>query len=448
MKIIITVIVTAVVLGGLYAGGQWWLWKKAAAEAQGTSVRIEPAKKGDLVEIVSSPGIIQPDERVSISARVSARIAELPIKECDPVKKDDVLIVLDNKDLKAQLKQSEARKAAQEAQIKVSESKIESAKAQIVATQVGLMDAKRDLDRQKKLLASSDVSQSTVDTAQAKVDRVEAELNVARENLEADRRNLTVMQHNLEAAAADITRADDNLSYATIKSPIDGVVTKLNAKVGEVVMTGTMNNPGTVILEVANMSRMLMVARVDETSVANVQIGQKAIVRAPAYPDKLFEGRVHTVALAHTDDRDGTKYYKVEVLLNTDGKRIQSGLTADVDIETKRHQNVIKVPSQTVLGRSVDSLPVGIRDQAEVDKKKTMAPVVYRLVDGKAIVTPVKIGASDIMYTIIESGLNPGDPIVVGPYKVLESIQHDQKLKEEKAATTQPTTRPAALAAK
>ncbi len=440
MKIVITIIITIAILASLAAGGYWWYTKKSDPQAQGTPVRVEPALRGELIEIVSAPGIIQPDHKVSISARVSARIAELPKKECDPVKKNDVLVVLDSKDLKAQLAQAEARKSAQEAQIKVSEARIESAKAQIVASEVDLADARRDLERQKKLLASSDVSQSTVDSAQAKVDRLVAGLASAKESLEADRRNLLVMHHNLEAAAADISRAEDNLSYATITSPIDGVITKLNAKVGEVVMTGTMNNAGTVILEVADLSQMLMVAKVDETSVANVQVGQTATVRTPAYPDEIFLGKVRTVALAHTDDRDGTKYYKVEILLDTNGKRIQSGLTADVDIETRRHQNVIKIPSQAVLGRSVDSLPVGIRDLPLVDKRKTMAPVVYRFIDDKAVVTPVKIGASDIMYTIIEAGLNPNDRIVAGPYKVLESVQHDQKLREEKAPSTQPAS--------
>ncbi|HEX2972883.1 MAG TPA: hypothetical protein VHP11_11150, partial [Tepidisphaeraceae bacterium] len=96
---------------------------------------------------------------------------------------------------------------------------------------------------------------------------------------------------------------------------------------------------------------------------------------------------------------------------------------------------MLKVPSQAVLGRPVDTLPAGIRDLPEVDKRKTMCPVVYRLVDGKAVVTPVKIGASDVIYTIINSGVKEGDRIVTGPYKALESLQHDQKVKEEQAAS-------------
>ncbi|HEV8291433.1 MAG TPA: efflux RND transporter periplasmic adaptor subunit, partial [Tepidisphaeraceae bacterium] len=257
---------------------------------------------------------------------------------------------------------------------------------------------------------------------------------------------------------AEIARAKDNLSYTVINSPIDGIVTRLNAEVGELVMTGTMNNAGTVIMEVADLSQMLLNARVDETSIADVQVGQKSNVRMEAYRDKTFEGTVVSVALANFDpnmarggggnrfmmgNNDGSKFYKTEILLKTDGQRIFSGLTADVDIETKRWDEVLKIPSQAVLGRAVDELPEGIRDKPEVDKTKTMVPVVYRSMNGKAVVTPVTIGGSDLTHTVIKSGLSEADQIITGPFKVLEAIKHDQQIKEERA-TTRPTTKPAA----
>jgi len=100
---------------------------------------------------------------------------------------------------------------------------------------------------------------------------------------------------------------------------------------------------------------------------------------------------------------------------------------------------VLKVPSQAVLGRRVDELPMKIRDgNPNLDKKKTFAPVVYRLIDGKAVVTPVKVGPSDDTHTVIESGLAGKDRVIVGPFKELEKLKHDQKVKDEKAATTQP----------
>jgi HlyD family secretion protein len=248
------------------------------------------------------------------------------------------------------------------------------------------------------------------------------------------------MSHQVEAARADIDRATDELQYTTIISPIDGLVTMLAAEVGELVVTGTMNNQGTIIMEVADLDVMLFKARMDENSIASVKVGQKSKVRIPAYHDRVFNGVVHTAALANTEEKDGTKYFKVEVLIQNPNQRILSGLTGDVDIETEEHKNVIAVPSQAVLGRPTDDLPAGIRDAPEVDKTRTQQPVVYRFINGKAVVTPVKVGPSDMTHTLIEAGIKEGDVVVIGPYKVLEGLAHDQKLKDEKAAATQPAT--------
>jgi HlyD family secretion protein len=292
---------------------------------------------------------------------------------------------------------------------------------------------------------------------QSKVDGQEADIIGALATLKGEQAGLVVLEHNIEAAEAEIAKARDNLTYATITSPIDGVVTRLNAEVGEVAMMGTMNNAGTMILEVANLSEMVLQARVDETSIADVKVGQRAKVRMEAYRDRVFEGTVRNRALANFDpsmsrgggsgsrsmNNDGGKYFIVEVLIDTQGLRIFSGLSADVDIETKRYDDVIKVPSQAVLGRAPESLPPDMRSRSEVDATKATVPVVYRYVNGKAVVTPVSIGASDLTHTLIKSGLNEGDVIVVGPFKALEALAHDQKLKGEQDATTKPTTKPA-----
>jgi HlyD family secretion protein len=304
-----------------------------------------------------------------------------------------------------------------------------------------LADAERDLKRQRELLETKDISQATVDTAQTRFDQLKAQLNSSERTIQAERTNLEVIKHELEAADAEIARARDSLSYTTITSPIDGVITRINSQVGELVVIGTMNNPGTVILEVADLEKMIVNARIDEGNVAQVKVGQQAKVRAQAYGEEVFQGVVDTVALSQTEEKDGSKYYKTEVLLKTDGRRIFSGLTADVDIETARHEKVLAVPSQAVLGRPVDDLPQNLRSVPEVDQSKTLATVVYRVIDGKAVVTPVKVGPSDVTHTLIESGLKDGDQVIVGPYKVLESLAHDQRVRDEKTVTTQPVAK-------
>lgn len=451
MKLVITAVVVLATLGLVSSAGVWFVKGDLFAVGDtGTPVRIEPVARGDLVEFVSASGEVEPKVKVAISARVSARIQELPYDEGDEVTKGDpnanppvpasVLVKFDDKDLRAALESVKARFAAQKADIEVAGTRITAQEAQIAAQRVSLADAERDLKRQMQLLQTRDVSQSTVDTAQSKVDNLKAQILAAEQSLAADKAGLIVLRHNLDAANAEIQRAEDNLSYATITSPIDGVVTKVEAEVGELAVMGTMNNPGTVLLNVANLSKILLVAHVDEASIAQIKVGQKAKVRMQAYGDEVFEGVVDKMALKNTEERvTNARYFEVEILLKTDGnRRIPAGINGDAEVETNRLADVLKVPSQCVVGRPVEGLPADARNKPEVDPNKTIATVVYRFVDGKAVVTPVTVGPSDMTHTMIKSGLSIEDRVVAGPYKVLEALQNGQRVRDEKAA---PTTR-------
>ena len=230
-----------------------------------------------------------------------------------------------------------------------------------------------------------------------------------------------------------MAQAREALSHTIITSPIDGVVTRLDAEVGEMVIMGTMNNPGTVIMVVGDLSQMLIVAQIDESDVGNLEVGQKATIHIDAFTDREFTGVVDSIALSHDWSDSRTKYYRTEILLDTTEEKLYSGLTAHVDVETRKHVDVLKVPAQAVLGRLVDILPLEIRENsAEVDISKTFATVVYRYIDGKAVVTPVIIGQSDLTHIVIKSGITEEDKIIVGPYKILESIKHDQKVQDER----------------
>ncbi len=450
VKIFLWIIVSLAVVIGLVTLVGMRMARSVSPEAMSLSVRAEPMKRGDLTEFVSAPGQVQPRTKVSISARVAARINSLPYDEGQTVQKDkSVLVKLDSTDLEAQLKATEARADAQKAELVEARARISATVAQIAASQVMYEDAKRDYERQKKLLGPGDVSQSAVDQAQAKADQLAKQIESAQKSMEADEQNLLVLQHQIDAAQADIARDRDNLSYTTILSPIDGVVTRVNAKEGEVVVTGTMNNPGTVILEVADLSEMQVDAQVDESNIASVHEGQNAKVRISAYPDETFDGKVKLVGLDVVDPRMGGsmgnspaaqgRWYRARIVVDTKGKRIPAGLSADADIETNLHKNVLKVPTQAVMGRPIDELPAGVKSRPEVDRNKTLATVVFKVDGGKAVITPVTIGASDMTHTVIESGLREGDQIVVGPYKILPTLRDGAIVKTD-TGTTKPAT--------
>jgi HlyD family secretion protein len=451
---------------GVVAGGFWIHGRSLAQADPPLTVRAEPVARGDIIEIVSAPGTVDAKTTVQISAKVSARIVEMPVVEGQPVTKGNpnahlptapsLLVRLDSADLASDLRAAEARYSSQAAQIQVAQQRLSAEEAQIASTQVQVDDALRDLKRQEGLLATADVSQGTVDSAQAKFDELRNQLAGSQRTLAADRANLNVMRFDMEAAGAEIARAQEELSYTVITSPIDGVVTGINAEVGEMVVTGTMDNPGTVLMVVADLNQMLMKARVDESSIAQVRVGQTATVRCMAYPNRVFDGTVQSVSLSQSKDRNQqlnsptpySPFYECQILLKTGGERLFCGLSADADIEVHRNKNVLNIPSQAVLERRVDELPASLRDSPDVDKSKSYCTVVYRVVDGKAVATPVTIGASDLTHTMIKSGLSQGQSVIVGPFKILQSLADGHAVTLEAgaasipAATTKPTTAP------
>ncbi len=398
-------IVLALVIGGagLFLYPQIKEVMQASNGEFGTEVRLHTVEPGRLVRTITAPGEIEPVRRVQISARISAQIMELPFEEGDRVVPGDIVVKLDDRDLRATLESARANLGA--------------AIARLAGARAAYTNTVVDWERMESLYKTSDVSKSELDSADARMKGAESDRDAA--------------EQNVEAARAEVARIEENLRYAEIRSPINGYVTKLNAEVGEVVVTGTMNNAGTVILEVADLSELIVKTEVDESDVAPVQEGQAARIYINAYSNEVFEGVVKKVALQHSFATDRSKFFETEVrLIPKDDRTIFSGLTANVDIEVETIEDVILAPSQAVLDMRVDELPAGLEKSPEVDPNKTFVRIVYRNVNGKAIATPVTIGSSDLRNTAIIGGLSPGDVLVVGPWATLQNIKHEEAIRD------------------
>lgn len=396
-------IVGAVALTGLFVfgGGMEWM-KNLQPRVKPLEVRMEAVGKGNLVRTVSSPGVIEPRTKVQVSAQVVAKILALPFREGQPVKKGDVIVRLDGRDLAAALE-------AAQAGLRQQQESLHGAEAD--ATQVH-----QNLDRVRSL---------PQDYTKAEVERAESAA------LMADSR-VGAIRQGIEQARAAITRAQKDLENTTITSPIDGVILKLNAEVGETVMMGTLNNAASVIMEIADLNDMLVKARVDEVNIAPIKAGQRAIVTTTAYRAQQFVGTVERVGLKKITGTDQTMYFEVEIALNKpEGLTLGSGLTASTDIEVETFAGVLRVPSQAVQDRKLDDLPKEIRDKVRVEAGKTVTRVAFVVEDGKVKVTPVKAGASDLTGTMIESGLSEGQKIVVGPYRALTELKDGEAVVEE-----------------
>jgi HlyD family secretion protein len=404
----------ALTLLALLLGGGYWAYSSGALDEirrvfdpslAPTYVRLGVAEKGQLTRTVSAPGQIEPKTKVEISAQVSARIIELPFRENQDVREGDVVLRLDGRDLQAALVSAQANHKSQLAQL-------DRAKAEFARLSA-------ELGRARELFASNDIPRAQLEQAEMEFARGEA--------------NLRSAQFAVAIAEANIQRAEKDLSNTIVTAPFDGVITRLNAEVGELVVVGTLNNPASVIMEIADLSVMILKARVDEANVARVREGQRARVFVNAFPDLPIEGRVDRVGLKREMDRDGTAYFETEILLDKpDHMLLRSGMTANADIEVETFESVVKVPSQAVQDRNIDDLPRDLIERAPfVDRNKRFVRVVFVFEDGKVVARPVDVGASDLTHTVIRAGLEENTPIVVGPFKVLTSLKHDQRAQDE-----------------
>lgn len=414
MKIALTVllVVAALIIGGvLIAGPQLQsAVMSLKPEPKTLEVRTQAVERGGLTVTVSAPGEVEPHTQVIIYAEVSARIEALPFDEGDMVKKGDVIVMLDDRDLKAAL-------ASRKANREESKFRIESERANIAGLRSDLEFAERTLARQQALHDSGDISLSQLDDARQQVE-------VIKSRIEASLHTISVMESTLAAAEANIARAERDLDNTIIRAPMDGVITVLEAEVGEAVL-GMVSNMGTRIMTIADLSRMVMKAKVPEGDIAEVRQGQNARIHINAYPDDVFSGTVTSIALQRTSDADGTGFFETEIEIDLRGRQLRSGLNANVDVEIAMHEG-LKVESQSIVERILEDLPEElVRDHPLIDRTRRTVSAVYLMVGGKSVFTPVKPGPSDLTHTIVDKGLTAGDRVIIGPYKVLEDIKHD-----------------------
>lgn len=386
-------------------GGGWAGLGGGGGEGAGEAVQTQAAAVGDIVRTVSAPGSIEPRTRVQISSQVSARVLALPFREGDTVRKGDVVVRLDPQDLVAVLDSAEAGMKGQQARLGGAEAM--------------LINARLEYERLRSLFETGDVTRAEMEGSEASYLQAQSDKQA--------------LEHGIEQAQAQIDQAKKDLENTTINSPMDGIITTLNAEVGETVIVGTTNNAGSVILEIADLSSMLLKAAVDEANIAPVRVGQEARVFINAYPEREYRGTVRRIGLKRQVAQDGTGTFEVEIELELDeGETLYSGLTASTDIAVEHFYDTLRVPSQAVVDRRVDDLPPGVRENNPlVDADKTFTRVVYQIVGGKAVVTPVRAGASDLTGTQVLGGLSAGDVVVTGPFRVLVNLKHDQALHAE-----------------
>ena len=429
--VISLVVFLAVALLAFRAGDA--IWKSVAmAGPEGAPVRMEPAAQGVLVETVSAPGTVEPKRKVDVSAEVSARIVELPHREGDRVRAGELIMRLDDRDLKAALQSAEARRDGERY-------RLEAERSRIVGTQTTLESARATAQRQEALFRSGDISRQAYEDAVTKVRDLES-------SFQAQKNTIVQLEKSLAAAEAQIEQQREALRKTVVVSAIDGVITQLNAEVGELVVVGTMNNPGTKVMTIADLNRMKLTAKVSESDVPRVALKQPAEVRINGYKNRIFGGFVEEIALQRTTEKDGTGYFKTGVALDLQGEQIFSGLGGNVDISIATHTG-LKLPSQAVVERKIEDLPPAVRSSPLIAQGRKTTSVVFLAINGRAVATPVRTGPSNLTDTIVVDGLKEGDVVITGPFKALEKLKDDDRVRPEETPAAGAAGAPAAAPA-
>lgn len=408
-------LVAAVVIGNVTraAGGR-------------TAVQAADVKRARITATVRAPGRVQPETEVKLSATVPGEVVRLAVKEGDHVRKGQFLLQLDDTQYRSRV--GEARAA------------IESARSSLRLAEAAFEQSDASLKRKEALFAQNLVSPE--------------ELEAARAQRKSDKARIDAAHEEENRATSTLRGEEDNLAKTRFESPIDGTITQLSIERGEIVVTGTMNNPGTVIMTIADMSRMKVEADVDETDVTSVRLGQTATVKVDAFPDTSFTGRVVEIANSPKIEDLGTQEqqtnFEVDVMLDRPPDALRPGMTADVEIKTASKDSVLTVPIQSVVLRTPEELkpPVrgrsrrtggaGASDSAAAGAKSKTEEIkgIFVIADGKARFQKVRTGiASDTDYEI-EASVKPGDKVVTGPFRVLRTLKPDAKVKIEEAKRT------------
>ena len=250
----------------------------AFKRVDGIAVNTEVIKKQNLKAIVSASGKIQPMRFVNISADTSGRVTDLAVNEGDRVSKGQFLLQIDPRNLRTRVQSGEASLGAARSQLEQMRLGLDSART-------ALKQAEDAYRRQQNLAKGGLTTRETLE-------RAENDLAMRKADLASQEQNLRTLQLRTEQEQATLENARTDLSKVRIESPIDGIITRRNIEQGETAVVGTMNNAGTVLLQVADMSVIEAEVEVDETDIPEVQLGQKAKITVDAITGKTFTARV------------------------------------------------------------------------------------------------------------------------------------------------------------
>jgi HlyD family secretion protein len=387
-------------------------------------IQVEEVTKRDLTMVISASGSVRPKRKVDISASSIGKVTKVAVREGDVVEKGQFLLQIDPIELETTVARIEAM--------------LEAAKAneRQAAAQAG--QARSDYERAKTLLVGGYRTTQEVDAAKTNCDVASARLEAVSQDIEQYKANLESARHSLKEV--------------TIIAPMSGIVTRRNVEEGETAIMGTLNNLGTVLLTIADLSTIETEIEVDETEVTRMKIGDRAKVTLDAYPDTSFTGEVTEIgnspilSTASATQQQGVDF-KVVVTILDSIPNVRPGLSADAEITVAESKKALSIPIQSLTARrkrdlkgyqaSADTtkaadttrIVAAKADTAQSGAGETEVEGVFVVKDGKAQFRQVKVGISSQKYFEVKSGLEAGEKVVSGNFKAIRELKDGQRVK-------------------
>jgi HlyD family secretion protein len=422
------------------------------------TVQTGKAQRQDLTSVVSASGEIKPKTYVNVGANAFGKIVHLYVREGDRVKKGQILAQLENVQsnadvaaTKASLEAAQTDTAAAEAGYKTSLADLNRAKADAERTKLDWNRAEALYKEALIPTAEYDMRKNAYLTAEAGLAQAQARVNQAKAQMDSAERRITQNQANL-------TRVSDVLRKTSYVAPYDGVVTNLPVREGETVVIGIQNSPGSTLMTIADMSVITAEVRVDETDIVNVKLGQPAEVTIDAIPKKTFKGKVTEIGdnaivrstgvatSQQTSASQEAKDFKVVVTMEEPPSNLRPGLSATAKITTATRANAVTIPIQALTIRRQTELDAAKTEKGSVqaaapeptasktEKAKEEIQGVFVIRNKKAEFVPVETGIAGTTDIEVLKGLQPGDELVTGSYKVLRTLKPGASVKVDNTA--------------
>ncbi|MEO6192286.1 MAG: efflux RND transporter periplasmic adaptor subunit [Thermoanaerobaculia bacterium] len=368
---------------------------RAKGGDKGESVYAEPVARRNLAQVVKATGELQPRVQVNISAHVIGKIEQLYVQEGDLIRKGQPFLRLEQQAFLAQRDQWAAQ--------------LRSAQTAVRQAEVSLADSRVKLARSKMLKGEGISTQQDLEGAQLAETSARLQLDSAQDAVRQTRANLV--------------KAQDDLTKTTIYSPLTGRVIALNAKEGEVVVSGVMNTPGSIIGTIADLAEIMAEVDVDETEIVNVRLSQQAVLRVDALPGREYTGKVVEVGSSgyNRQNQPDVTFFKVKILLDHPDENLRARMSVRSEVRTDSHADALTVPIQAVVER-------------EGEKGEKERKVIFVVAGGKASQRPVATGLSDETHVELTSGAKPGEQVITGPYRILRDLQEGDPVQISKTS--------------